>query len=285
MISDTLQLNLPPSDLNVDMRGTVRLEGGSLACSAISSAGVGADIVQTGGNLIVSNLLSLSGSYLPRLWPAGTRLIVRYDFAGGTLTAKDIEIQGELVIGSSNARDRITNPGTFKLGGLLKAGDSEENLGRFVLTTNSVFDLGGGKARISFANSAGEAWNLASTLTITNWSGVGAGQDRLSFGDSSAGLIREQLETIIFINPGGYTPGEYSAKLLANGELVPGLMRTISITPAPNALTLEWIAPYRLQTSTNAAGPYEDVVSANSPYPVTVTGEPRRFFRLKSEDE
>jgi len=284
-IADTLQLNLPPSDLNVDMRGTVRLEGGSLACAAISSAGVGADIQQTGGNLIVSNLLSLSGSYLPRLWPAGTRLPVRYDFAAGTLTATDIEIEGELVIGSSNARERINNPGTFKLGGLLKAGDTDENLGRFVLSTNSVFDLGAGNAKLSFANSAGEAWNMASTLTITNWASIGAGQDRLSFGDNSAGLTREQLETVIFINPGGYTPGEYSAKLLPNGELVPELMRTISITPAPNAFTLEWMAPYRLQTSTNAAGPYEDIVSASSPYPVPVTEEPRRFFRLKAEDE
>ena len=87
------------------------------------------------------------------------------------------------------------------------------------------------------------------------------------------------------MNPGGFTPGEYTARLLETGELVPGLMRSISMAPVPNALTLEWMAPYRLQTSTNASGPYDDVAGANSPYPVPVTGEPQRFYRLKLVEE
>ena len=284
-ISNTLQLNLPVGGFNTEMRGTVRLDGGSLECGSILWQGVGADIVQTGGDLIVANGFAFGGRLPPPLWPTGTRLIARYEFAGGTLTAKDIEIEAEMVIGSSTARNRISNSGYFKLGGTLRAGDADESLGRFILATNALIDLGGGKAKLAFANSAGETWNSAASLTITNWASIGGGQDRLSFGSNTSGLTVEQLETVRFINPGGYTPGEYSAKLLENGELVPGLMRSISMAPAPSGLTLEWMAPYRLQTATNAGGPYEDVVGANSPYSVPITGEPRRFYRLMLEEE
>jgi hypothetical protein len=62
-------------------------------------------------------------------------------------------------------------------------------------------------------------------------------------------------------------------------------MRTISMAPAPNALTLEWMPPYRLQTATDVAGPYEDVVGASSPYSIPLTDEPRRFFRLELVEE
>ncbi len=51
---------------------------------------------------------------------------------------------------------------------------------------------------------------------------------------------------------------------------------------ATNHLTLTWTGPYVLQSATNAAGPYFDVLGAASPYVVVITSEPHRFFRLRA---
>jgi hypothetical protein len=277
-ISEQLRLNVPESD----SRSYLSLAGGLLHVASISSEGAGADIQQTGGDLIVPYGFSFRGFTPPPYWAAGGRRVPRYDFLGGTLRASDIEIAGELLIGSSPLSRRINNPGTFKLGGALQAGDCDEELGTFILTTNSLIDLGLGKAKLTFTG-ASPNWNPDFRLTVTNWAGSieGRGDDQIIFPGSSS-LTTQQLNQIRFINPAGLAPGEYPGDLLPTGELVPRNLPAISFIPAPNKLTLEWSAPSRLQTATNVTGPYEDLPAAKSPYTVDPTQAPQRYYRLNN---
>src|SRR6185369_13071871 len=58
----------------------------------------------------------------------------------------------------------------------------------------------------------------------SNWNGSlsGGGAQRIVFGNSAAALTAQQLKQIFFQNPGGgLSPGVFSAKILASGEVVP----------------------------------------------------------------
>jgi hypothetical protein len=49
----------------------------------------------------------------------------------------------------------------------------------------------------------------------------GAGADQFRVGNSQAGLSPEQLDRILFENPTDLPPGDYSARILPTGEVVP----------------------------------------------------------------
>lgn len=49
-----------------------------------------------------------------------------------------------------------------------------------------------------------------------------------------------------------------------------------------NGLTLSWIGSFVLQTATNVVGPYYDVPNAVSPWVLTITSDPQRFYRLRA---
>jgi hypothetical protein len=70
------------------------------------------------------------------------------------------------------------------LGGTLRAGDANEHLGRFILSSNSIVNLEDGAAKLQFAASGNELWNSSALLIVTNWSGslAGDGDDQLRFG-------------------------------------------------------------------------------------------------------
>jgi hypothetical protein len=204
-----------------------------------------------------------------------------YTFTGGTLTASNINITGNWVIGDSST-NRISNPGFFSLSHTLQIGNAVEQLGPFILSSssNATINLAGSASRLSFANSSGQAWAGGATLVVTNWNGnlSGGGAEQLKFGTSQSGLTPNQLAMIQFANPAGLPAGNYPARILATGEVVPSQLLTLS--RSGNTLTLTWGSGCFLQSSTNVGGPYQDVQSATSPYtaPMNI---PRQFFRLR----
>jgi hypothetical protein len=279
-ISEVLRLNVTEANT----RSYVSIDGGVLHAASISSAGAGASIHQTGGELIVTNTFSFGGFIPPPNWASGDRRVPRYEFLGGRLQATGIEIAGEIIIKGSTPHDRIVNLGTFKLAGTLTAGDSyESQLGPFVLATNSIIDLGPGDAHLRFGKSSAESWQPDSVLIITNWSSplTGRPDDQLAFGTDASGLSPQQLGMIRFVNPAGFPAGEYGARILASGVIVPHTPRVIEVLPSGNKLTLQWDASYSLQTSTNVTGPYEDLPAAKSPYNVDLTESQQRYFRVE----
>jgi hypothetical protein len=59
---------------------------------------------------------------------------------------------------------------------------------------------------------------------------IGQGQDEIYFGTDAGGLTASQLSRVHFLDPLGFAPGTYDAKLLATGELV--------VVPEPAGATL-----------------------------------------------
>ncbi len=258
------------------------LSGGTLTCSnLVASSGVN-NIHQYGGSLVVSDTLAWSGSrdrsngQFPPVYGG-------YSFLGGTLSASNISIGANLVIGDSSGSPRISNPGTFTLYHVLQISNAVEQLGRFVLGGNSIIDLAGNASRLSFANSSSETWAQGATLVVSNWNGNlgGGGPEQLKFGSNQSGLTPAQLSHIRF--RAGYPPDFYSAKILSTGEVVPDHVIAPSVTSARqgNNLVLSWPAGWVLQSATNAPGPYSDVPGATSPYSFDMTSAPQQFFRLR----
>ena len=111
----------------------------------------------------------------------------------------------------------IFDGGTFATDGF-----SQTNaLGALTLESDSVIDMGLlGSSILKFADSHSMPWS--GTLTVSNWDGFfdGGGADGLFFGSSDSALTLEQLSTICFANPNGLM-GDYRARILATGEVVP----------------------------------------------------------------
>jgi hypothetical protein len=146
------------------------------------------------------------------------------------LQANMILIQhgGTLINGTSNMIDNNTpmnlNNGTWQ------TADNSEILGTLTLSAGSTIQMGGSGTNanvIQFANSSSLAsewssddWNL---LDITSWDGnlSGNGTDQLIFGNSNTSLTSAQLNQIVFVDPAGLAPGNYSAIMLTDGEVVP----------------------------------------------------------------
>jgi hypothetical protein len=160
---------------------------------------------------------------------------------GGTLTldgttvnnlqGSRIVIQngGTLINGASNQIENNTPMtlagGTWNLSnGNATAGYSEV-LGSLTLSASSTIVLGKSQSIVNYADSSGQTWTVPSTLMyVTNWNGTlttGNGSDRLIFGASNTSLTSSQLREIVFVNPTGLAPGNYSATILGNGEVIP----------------------------------------------------------------
>jgi hypothetical protein len=253
------------------------LAGGSLSCSNFTLDDGRGSFNQTGGALVVSNLLTIGGYR-----DLNTRYYGSYRFTGGTVTASNINIAGDWVIGDGSV-NRISNSGFLSLSHTLQIGNAVEQLGRFILTTNATIDLAGGASRLSFANSSGESWAGAATLAVPNWNGnlSGGGAEQLKFGTSQSGLTPAQLNRIRFVNPAGMPAGSYSARILNTGEVVPSPRPAIGMAHISNRMVISWTGNYQLYSSTNLAGPFSIINGATSPYTNTFN-EPRRFFYLRS---
>lgn len=93
-----------------------------------------------------------------------------------------------------------------------------ETLGRLDLQSFGYIDLGDGISSLSFADSSKSEWDLSKTLTIQNWT---SDKDGIRFSTTASGLTPGQLARVGFANPSGQPAGLYSAKLLADGRIVP----------------------------------------------------------------
>jgi hypothetical protein len=254
----------------------VTLAGGKLNCSNYTTIDGRGTLNQSGGALVVSNLLDFGGF---RNWGGSYSYYGLYTLSGGTLFASNINISADWVIGDGT--NRISNPGFFSLSHALHIGNATEQLGRFILPSNAVVDLSGSASRLSFANSSGETWGGGATLVISNWNGnpSGGGAEQLKFGTDQSGLTPAQLSQVRF----NYGTNVYWARILNTGEVVPdGLVPpSVVYSRQGNNLVLSWPSGWTLQSATNVVGPYGDVSGASSPYTVNMTVEPQQFFRLR----
>jgi hypothetical protein len=123
-------------------------------------------------------------------------------------------------------------------GGILRAGATTttflpalNGLTANVQSGGAKIDTNGFDIILRLANSASALWAPA-TLTIAGWSGLvdGQGQDEIFFGTGANGLTALQLSQVRFLDPLGFAPGIYSAKLLPTGELV--------VIPEPGGIAL-----------------------------------------------
>jgi hypothetical protein len=221
--------------------------GGTMTCSAMDIEGLyrqysGSNFVA--GTLAVSGLASVSTSgwfcasnlaiqvLSVGLTPhfGGTVIIsndlsvLSYDGGGysgsGNLTASNITLKGcsfsfaegtinqSGVLTISNADLSFCGPGTF-------------NLGRLQLNANSTLSLSN-VCVLHFSRSDSMTWTNA-LLTVKQWSGslYGGGAHRILFGANATALNPQQLSQIQFQNPAGLPPGNYPARILATGEIVP----------------------------------------------------------------
>ena len=256
------------------------LAGGTLTCSNFTTVDGHGSLDQSGGALTVSNLLDFGG--FRDLGAPGYSYYARYTFTGGTLSASNIDIYGDLIIGDGTA-NRITNPGYFSLSHTLQISNAVEQLGSFILSSNSTIDLAGTASKLSFANSSGQAWTGGAMLTVANWNGnpSGGGAEQLKFGTSQSGLTPAQLSQIQFRI--GSSTNFSSAKILSTGEVVPNNVTTpsVALTQQANNLVLTWPSGWSLQSATNVPGPYLDIPGATPPYTNNASSGPQRFFRLR----
>jgi hypothetical protein len=206
-----------------------------------------------------------------------------YTLEDGTLAVKDILISNGAFF--QHTSGNIIHSGVLTLEqGDWHAAASDQTLGPLQLaggqSTNSTITFPAGASILRLANSSAQPWASSAILSVTNWHGSasGGGATQLYFGSNSNGLTTQQLAQIQFNVSGSLSP----AKLLATGEVVPGdnTTETLSASQQGQNLVLSWPSGWRLQSSTNVAGPYYDVTTATSPYTNDMSSAPQQFFRL-----
>lgn len=141
---------------------------------------------------------------------------------------------GTLQLGADNV---IRNGVDINLGGgTLDTNDFNDRVGTLTLSASSTIELGGSTSVLQFANSSGTTWDPGALLSITGWDGspTGGGNDQVIFLNNSSSLTATQLSQIRFINPTGYSAGTYTAKILANGEIVPDILAV----PEPSTIII-----------------------------------------------
>jgi hypothetical protein len=263
--------NSVTGDLTVS-GGNYEFSGGMLSASnvVIESAGNPnqfSSFNQNGGSNQIRGMLSCAGSYT---------------LQAGNLIAPTVVLQGSLAIASSPGAT-ISNTVVFDFtGGTLSLNNSRQRLAQMVLSSNSAVYFVS-NCQLAFAKSSGELWANGATLTVSNWNGLGSGggADQLYFGSDKAGLTSSQLQQIQFINPAGFPPGVWFAKILPTGEIVPTAVPPVSASLTGTNLVIQWPPGiFVLQVSTNLPGPYADV-PGSGPYTNSTTQFPRRFFRLR----
>lgn len=230
---------------------------------------------QTGGVLVISNNLSIC----ERMSPVSQGASV----LGGQLIVSNIVLCRNNLILSAGT---LNQSGFLTLGaGTIRVGTGSHQFGPLQLAesdgfTNSVIDLPPNEpAVVRFPNPQNAVgWSGDATLTIEHWNGSlsGGGSHQVFFGTDSS-WSREQLAQMRFLNPAGVT-GVFPATILSSGEIVP--QPRVAFRRSGDQMVLEWFDGFVLQSATNAAGPYEDITGATSPYTIQFN-EAQRFFRLR----
>jgi hypothetical protein len=210
-----------------------------------------------GGLLSARNLMVNAGYYSGFRQTAGSNQITEkltlqgvspgafdYTLEGGTLAVKDISVADGAFFAHTNGT--IIHSGLLTLSqGEWRAAAAAQSLGPLQLTVgssnnNSAITFPNGSSTLRLANSSAQAWAANAILYITNWHGSisGGGATQLYFGSNSSGLTIGQLARTTFSNPGGFPAGNYPAKLLSTGELVPD-----AGTPVGGGTVNNWTNP------------------------------------------
>jgi hypothetical protein len=211
-----------------------------------------------------------------------------YDLQGGSLSAGNIEIEQNGILNCGNGV--ISNWGTFALSGTFRAGTQSHYLGKLqtLLSTNSqwcsstnnnTLDVSGPTGTfIRFRDSRDTSGAFVQVLNWQPWIGTGSSH-HIFFGTNAEALTQSELNLLRFVNPAGWPPGNYSARILSTGEIVPPVPPSLIAGKNGNALVLSWPGDYQLVTATNVLGPYSAVAGATSPFTNLFTGQ-ERYFRL-----
>ena len=134
---------------------------------------------------------------------------------------------------------------------------------------------------LRFRDSRDVPWS-GTPLSIVLWDpSTNTGPDHIYIGTNAQGATAAQLGQLNFVDPIGWPPGKYPAKILATGEIVPAVPPDPVITSFSNRITVSWSGAYELWAATNVLGPFVPVPSATSPYTNSLSGS-QRYFRLKS---
>ncbi len=216
-----------------------------------------------------------------------------YELDGGTIAAQDIFLDqtSQLFCKSGS----VSNWGMFTLqAGTFVPGNQSHSLGQLQLSaiTNYYYlcsstgavslDLSGPSGTmLRFRDSSTAVWTGPGLLLLgwQPWIGSG-GSHHVFFGTNADGLTAAQLSKITFLNPSGWLPGYYPARILETGEIVPDAPGPpITATRSPAGLILYWPSNYQLLTATNVLGPYSVVPGATSPMTNAFTA-PQQFFHL-----
>jgi len=271
--------------------GVVTVAGGTLAASNVVVDGyvmdgylgpsgrrrVYASFTQQGGEIVISQRLDV-----------GTK----YSLEGGSLAAPTIMVKGQFIAKSSD----IINTQRFIMAGGKFDAYASCRLGRLALRTNGpgriISELGfSAPGVVRFRNSSMEPWTRSAYLVVKGWQGLtnGGGDNQLRFGNGSHGLTRPQLAGIIFEQPSG----DYSARILSTGEVVPDAPLGLQITRRRNRMVLAWGEPYYLETTTNLTSKLQYLGMTTNPVgaswlavtqasPLVINfSEPQRYFRLR----
>jgi hypothetical protein len=124
-----------------------------------------------------------------------------------------------------------------------------------------------------WTQAAGYAWGAAPTPGGATFTVPTPGIHVLNIWMREDGFAFDKL--VLSSNP-NYNP-------TGTGPTISGVSAPpVAVTSAGGNLTLTWTGGGTLQSSTNAAGPYNDVVGSSSPWIVTPsTSGPQQFYRVK----
>jgi len=232
--------------------------GGTLSCSQMVVDGY---YRQTGGTNFVAGTLSSSdlGSIFTSGWLCASNIEIAYNigssFGGTVIVSNEFSVFSGCSGGGHLVASNITlaggtfsfGPGTIDQTGILALsgggfrfyGPGAFNLGRLVPSAGANFQLSSANGcTLRFADSSALPWATNSVVNFQNWSGslYGGGNQRIIFGINSAALMAQQLSQIQFQNPAGLAAGNYPARILSTGEIVPD-------TGAPLALKMTAASP------------------------------------------
>ena len=237
---------------------------------------------QGGGSHTIIGTLNLPGGTAFSL-PSNPSFVF-YNLSGGQLIVDDIRVSTNAIF--RHMGGTINQSGILTLaGGNWESAAGNHQLGILVLgagPTNSSLTLSDSATTLRFTSSGLVAWASDARLIIKNWRGStnGGGLHRVLFGIGASGLNAQQLAKIRFRNPFGMPAGDYAARILSTGEIVPVSRPPVSYTRNGSQMVLQWPSGWTLQTATNISGPFSDV-NATTSYTTSTASGAQRYFRLR----
>ena len=208
------------------------LNGGILSVRNVKLGGHGGDFLQSGGTNEISGSLIITNVYDAGYYGMSDGLLAVSNIAsqGGSIN----QYGGEIMVGdfqsTGNASfiqtgGNIIQSGLLTLAGTWQSGPGDQQLGQLQFSAASVASLlmPNAPGSLRFRDSSSLTWANGLRLSVQNWSGslYGGGQQQIIFGTNAAALTTQQLSQIQFQNPTGLAPGNYPARILTTGEIVP----------------------------------------------------------------